>query len=229
MIENDEVRKILIEEESSVTISKTTEVVEETSPVNIVVNNYYNETKDTKEKAAAKEVTSTTENKKVDTVVVVGNFKGIKKPRPPFALKLRRGEDRIRDMYNEIKAEFLSYGLKSRVSLNCDSFRLHTKTYAIIQVVGKSLKINYALDCKDYVDSTIPFSDASKLKLYAETPFTFKVRSNLSIKRAKDLIKSAVLLDGVTQENEPIQKNYAREAIETLKNSKYYLNHFARK
>gem|GEM_PF-2912297 len=157
-----------------------------------------------------------------------GGF-GKKKPRPPFALRLRRGEDHIRSLYNEIKAEFLSYGLNSRISLNGDSFRLHAKTYAVIQVVGKSLKINFALATKDYIDSPIPFTDSGKQKRYEEIPFTFKVRSGLSVKRAKELIKDAAAKDGITQENEPIEKNYSRETIETLRTSQYYLNNFARK
>jgi len=179
-----------------------------------------------------------TRNNKVDDIppeifsepntLIDGNF-GKKKPRPPFALRLRRGEDHIRELYNELKAEFLSYSLNSRISLNGDSFRLHAKTYAVIQVVGKSLKINFALDCKDYVDSAVPFTDSGAQKRYKDVPFTFKVRSNLSIKRAKELIKDTVTKDGITQENEPIRKNYSREAIETLRTSKYYLNNFARK
>jgi len=170
------------------------------------------------------------EAKSDSTVIVSSAFgSGKKKPRPPFALRLRRGEDHIRDMYNELKAEFLSYGLNSRISLNGDTFRLHTKTYAIIQVVGKSLKINFALDCKNYENSTIPFTDSGKQKKYEEVPFTFKTRSNLSIKRAKELIRDAVTKDGITQEHEPVQRNHARETIETLKTSQYYLKNFARK
>jgi len=148
---------------------------------------------------------------------------------PPFALRLRRGTDELRNMYNDIKAEFLSYGLKSRVSLTGDTFKSRNKTYAIIQVIGKSLKVFYALDPKDYVSSPIPHEDVSRQKKYVEVPFLVKTRSDLSIRRAKELIKDAVALEGITQVSEPVQKNYAREAIETLKDSPYYLKNFARK
>jgi len=212
-------RESVIEKEVSreIIIEETETTISPSMPQTIIINNnYYGEETEIKEETPA--------------VVPPSAFGlGKKKPRPPFALKLRRGGDHIRDMYNEIKAEFLSYGLNSRISLNGDAFRLHAKTYAIIQAVGKSLRINYALNCKDYESSTIPFADSSKQKKYEEVPFTFKTRSNLSIKRAKELIRDAVTKDGITQDHEPVQKNYAREAIETLKTSQYYLKNFARK
>jgi len=208
IIKEETMRQIIISEEMVVTEEET--IIEE--------------------EYILKDKTETLPPETISKVIVPSPFgSGKKKPRPPFALKLRRGEDHIRDMYNEIKAEFLSYGLNSRISLVGDSFRLHTKTYAVIQVVGKSLKINYALNCNDYAETTIPFTDSGKQKRYEEVPFTFKTRSNLSIKRAKELIRDAVNRDGITRENEPVQKNYARETIETLKTSQYYLKNFARK
>ena len=231
-IGDSSIQTIVLEE----TVVEESELIHggSTTNITVVTNNYYGseEKSDYVETGAAVVVDVPIEviDNILSEVISVGSgFSGKKKPRPPFALKLRRAEDHVRDMYNEIKAEFLSYGINSRISLNGDAFRLHTKTYAIIQVIGKSLKINFALDCKDYIETTIPFTDSSKQKKYQEVPLTFKVRSNLSIKRAKNLIKDAVNKEGITQENEPVQKNYAREAIETLKSSQYYLKNFARK
>ena len=206
--ESEEVRKIVLTTEDNTTTSTTTVFVEET--VVIVKEKDYVEVDSKKEKPVKP--------------VVQGAF-GARKPREPFALKLKKSDQSLKDIYNEIKAEFLSYGLGSRISLNGDTFRLHTKTYARIQVVGKSLKINYALNTKDYTDSTIPHTDSGHQKAYEEIPFTFKVRSSLSVRRAKDLIRDSVINDGLTQD-EVINKNYAKETIATLNDSNYYKNNF---
>ena len=95
----------------------------------------------------------------------------------------------MKDNYNELKNEILSYGVKSRISNSGDTFRLHRKTYVKITIAGKSLKLYFALDPKDYKDSTIPFQDAGEKNAYAEIPFVFKVKSELSMKRAKQLIQ----------------------------------------
>lgn len=120
--------------------------------------------------------------------------------RIPFVDRLLDSESDVQDIYNEIKNELLSWGLHSRVSNSGDAFRLHTKTYCKVTVAGKSLKLYLALDPKDYADSTLPIQDASEKGLYVDIPLVFKVKSGLSIRRAKQLIKEACEKDGLIQE-----------------------------
>lgn len=130
--------------------------------------------------------------------------------RIPFANRLTDAEKDLKNNYNEIKAEAISYGLKSRVSNSGDTFRLHTKTYLKITIAGKGLKIYYAVDPKDYDNGPIPVKDASNKNIYKEIPGCFKVKSDLSVKRAKQLIADACGKDKLTQEAvEP--HNYAAE------------------
>ena len=49
--------------------------------------------------------------------------------RIPFPERLGQADKDVKANYNEIKAEALSFGLKSRLSNSGDTFRLHTKTY----------------------------------------------------------------------------------------------------
>ena len=149
-----------------------------------------------------------------------------RKLRIPFALKLKKATPELREAYNEIKAYFLSYGFNSRISIAADTFRLHTKTYAKIQVSGKSLRINFALNPSDYAESTIPVIDSGDQKIYEEIPLTFKVKSGLSVKRSKILIDTAAEVDALPRDNEEVQADYARQAIASLKKSAYYLKHF---
>lgn len=117
--------------------------------------------------------------------------------RIPFTNRMKHAEKALKFAYNEIKSEILSYGLKSRVSIAGDTFRLHTKTYIMLVVAGKSLKLYFALDPKDYKDSKMPLGDASKKVLHKDTPLVFKVKSDLSVRRCKQLIADCCAKDGL--------------------------------
>jgi len=117
----------------------------------------------------------------------------------PFAVRLHAADDFLKESYNELKSEVLSYGIKSRVSSAGDKFRLHTKTYVKMVIAGKYLKLYFALNPEDYKDTTYPFEDASRMGAHKDTPFVFKIKSGLSVRRAKILIKDAASKDGLTQ------------------------------
>ena len=116
-----------------------------------------------------------------------------------FAERLLQADQEILDLYNELKNEILSYGVKSRISAVGDTFRLHKKMYVRITVAGKSLKLYFALNPDDYKDSKIPVQDAGHKDLYAEIPLVFKVRSGLSVRRCKELIQDTMEKDGLEQ------------------------------
>ncbi len=124
-----------------------------------------------------------------------------KAARVPFANRVLALDDEVKEYYNELKEEAVSYGLKSRLSISGDTFRLHTKTYFKMIVAGKGLKLYMALDPHDYKDSTIPVKDAGTKNLYKDIPLVFKVKSPLSLKRAKILIKDVCEKDGLVKQD----------------------------
>lgn len=130
--------------------------------------------------------------------------------RIPFEVRLTKADKVLKAHYNELKSEILSYGVKSRVSNTGDTFRLHTKTYVKMVVAGKALKLYLALDPKAYKDSTLPILDASKKGLYKEIPLVFKVKSDLSVRRAKQLIADAMAKDSLVQ-GEVVAHDWAKE------------------
>lgn len=119
--------------------------------------------------------------------------------RIPFEERMLSAEKEMKENYNAIKNEILSYGVKSRVSSSGDTFRLHRKTYVKLTIAGKSLKLYFALNPDDYKDSTIPVQDAGNKAIYAEIPLVFKVKSALSMKRCKELIQTVMENDGLEQ------------------------------
>jgi membrane protein implicated in regulation of membrane protease activity len=128
----------------------------------------------------------------------------------PFNVRLQNADDFLRGAYNELKSEVLSYGIKSRVSSTGDTFRLHTKAYVKMVIAGKYLKLYFALNPADYRDSTYPFEDASRMGAHKDTPFVFKIKSGLSIRRAKVLIADAAKVDGLEQ-GEVVPHDHAKD------------------
>ena len=124
-----------------------------------------------------------------------------KKPiiRIPFTERMINADDEMKNNYNELKNEILSYGVNSRVSNSGDTFRLHRVTYIKITIAGLSLKLYFALNPDDYKDSTLPVQNAGHKGIYAEIPLVFKVKSGLSMRRCKQLIQDVMDKNGLEQ------------------------------
>ena len=119
--------------------------------------------------------------------------------RIPFMTRILQADADTKANYNELKNEILSYGVKSRVSNSGDTFRYKRKAYVKIGIGGKSLKLYFALNPEDYQDSPMPIKDVGHKAVYGETPLLLKVRSPLSVRRAKQLIADAMEKDALLQ------------------------------
>lgn len=151
------------------------------------------------------------EEPKKEVVVPVAEPVAKKKViRRPFAEKMAKASAEIKDTYNILKNELLSYGVKSRISHGSDTFRLRKQEYAKITLVGKNLKLYVATNPKKYDGTTIPVRDEGSKKCFAETPTMIKVKSTLSVKRAKMMIADLMAERGLTQ-GEVESVNYARQ------------------
>ena len=132
-------------------------------------------------------------------------------PRIPFVKKMVKADKDIQDKYNELKNYVLAYDAKSRLSIAGDTFRAHRKAYVKITLVGKTLKVYFALDPKEFADSPIPVVDVSDKVAYEEVPALLKVKSNLSVKRARQLVKLAFEKDGIKRSQEIGDHNWMKE------------------
>ncbi len=121
--------------------------------------------------------------------------------RRSFVEKMLKSEADVKGKYDELKSYLLSYkGVKTRVSIAGDSFRYKKELLIKITLEGKTLKVYFALDPNSFKDSPIPIIDASDKVCYSEVRSLLRVRSNLSLRRAKrladELFKSKGLLQG---------------------------------
>ena len=123
--------------------------------------------------------------------------------RIPFQDRMNKAEPMLLSHYDELKNYILSFQVKSRISNAGDIFRLHKEEYIKITIAGKGLKLYLALNPEDYKDGPIPVDDASDKKMYKEIPLVFKVKSELSLKRAKKLIDDLMAKKGLPQKEIP--------------------------
>jgi len=108
--------------------------------------------------------------------------------RIPFYQRMATAHASLTSQYDELKNYILAFKVKSRLSNTGDTFRLHKEEFIKITLAGKSLKLYFALNPKSYDDTSIPVDDVGDKKMYRDMPLMFKVKSNLSLKRAKILI-----------------------------------------
>lgn len=131
-------------------------------------------------------------------------IKNKRKKGPSFLEKLSKGDSRLKNNYEELKKECLAYGLKSRISRSGDTFRLHKKAYVKITIGGKRLKVYFAVDSKDYKDTALPIRDLSEFEVHKELPSLLKVRSDLSLRRAKKLVGDVCKKDGIEKKDDAL-------------------------
>ena len=66
----------------------------------------------------------------------------------------------------------------------------------------------------------MPILDVSDKAAYEEVPALLKVKSDLSVRRAKELVARAFAVDGIEKEQDPGNKNWVRDIQNELRNRK---------
>lgn len=125
-----------------------------------------------------------------------------KRPTITYTERLARSEETLKQQYSELKNELLSHRkVRSRITKSCETFRVGYNQVAKLVVAGKGLKLYLALDPRS-VDSAIYHQrDASSKKRFVEVPLVVKVKSPLSLRKAKQLIAK------VCEEKEIVKKS----------------------
>jgi len=123
--------------------------------------------------------------------------------------KLKFTSDNTKYYYNELKNALLLYGLKGRVTRRNEIFR-KSGLVAKISISGKSLRLHLALDPHDEkfdVNRYHHFSLEDK-RQYKDVPFTVKVKSNLGLKRALELIEICVTGLNLKKRAKPVRQDF---------------------
>lgn len=140
-----------------------------------------------------------------------------------FAEKVLSFGEFEKHAYNELKNEILSYQyIRSKISTNFDSFRSKRVNLAKISMGGKTLKLFLALDPEAFDEKRYRQTDMSSRISYEEVPFMVKIKSELAIRRAKELIASLMEKYDIAKDKVYRPQDFAGEIVkeQTLKNKK---------
>ena len=109
------------------------------------------------------------------------------------AAKLMQSDSVVKDYYDVIKNELLSYkGVKCRLSWKHESFRKGRVCVAKLKVRGKHLRLLLPLNPNDYVDTKYKVKDLSDKKNHADTPCGYSIKNDRRSVYAKDLIATVM-------------------------------------
>ncbi len=117
--------------------------------------------------------------------------------RIPFSEKYAAADKDLKAKFDELSTYISdNYGIKARESIAGVSFSAHREKLVFATFIGKHLRCNFALDAKNYADSTIPVVNSDNKK-YADVPLTLKVKSGLSLRRACSLVDDVMAAKGI--------------------------------
>ena len=108
---------------------------------------------------------------------------GKRRKRIPFQNKIRRAAPETRGRYRDIVNALREYGFTDRMSIPGETFSYKRKRLIFVTMAGKTLKVHFALDPKEFENSTIPMKDASEAKKFADIPSYLKIKSDLAVRR----------------------------------------------
>ncbi len=111
------------------------------------------------------------------------------RPRVIYSTKLRLSSDKIKGFYTDIKNEFFSYGVKSRISKTKENFNFSRDNIARLVMRGKTLKLYIALDPNELDNKYFHHKDMSAKKTYAHIPTVIPIKSALAVTKTKMLIE----------------------------------------
>lgn len=122
----------------------------------------------------------------------VNKYKMHRRIRLSFVEKLAKANDEVKNAYAELCDYIISKGMKLVVSKRWVSVRKHNVTIVKMTLTGNLLKFRLSIDpnSTQFPDSKFPHLNDGDKKSYYRVPFTFKITSDLTIKRAKILFDS---------------------------------------
>lgn len=123
-----------------------------------------------------------------------------------FAEKYVLASQDLKERYKIVEQEILrrdskkDIEIKGRVNKHCHAFRYNGEIVIKITIIGRSLRINLALDptLEEFCNGTMPHLDMSHKRVYEIVPFQLKMNSKLGVKRACKLVN--ILKDNIREE-----------------------------
>ena len=142
------------------------------------------------------------EEKETVAVLKPASFEMPEIKRTPFPEKFAALDAEMKEKLFAIRSKLAEYELSERISIKGDLFSAHRVRYAFISLGRKVIKLSLNLDVMDYASSSIPVEENKGSKL-SDTPLLFRIRSDLSLKRALQLIEDMAEKHGLVRRDTP--------------------------
>lgn len=110
------------------------------------------------------------------------------RPKYAYPTRIKLVSDKVKDFYTDIKNEFLSYGIKSRISKTKENFNFSRDNVARFVVRGKTLKLYIAIDSSSIDHAYFHHKDVSEKKTYFDIPTMMPIKSRLASVKARELV-----------------------------------------
>ena len=110
------------------------------------------------------------------------------RPKYAYPTRIKLVSDKVKDFYTDIKNEFLSYGIKSRISKTKENFNFSRDNVARFVVRGKSIKLYIAIDPSSIDHAYFHHKDVSEKKTYFDIPTMMPIKSRLASVKARELV-----------------------------------------
>ena len=170
------IRNEKVEEVEETKVEEVTEEVKEEA---------VEETEDAAEEEAVEE--ETTEEAVEEVKEEVSKEEKLIIAKRSFENKIKFASEKAKNYYSELKNAIMVYKPKTRVSKKAEAFR-KKGLFAKLSVSGKSIRVHLALDPAAYDEGRYHHLDLGSKRAFKEVPFTMKIRSDLALKRAIELI-----------------------------------------
>lgn len=129
-----------------------------------------------------------------------------------FTAKLMQSEPDVKDIYTALKRQIMSYkGVKSRMSWKGETFKSGRTHLMRLGFRGKTLSVYFALNPSDYIDSKYKVEDVSQIAKNAEVPCLYRIKSDLRLRYAKELITTVCQSNGLILQTKPDETDYAEK------------------
>ena len=122
-----------------------------------------------------------------------------------------QAEDKVKNYYSELKNHILSYkGVKSRFSWKFDSYNKGREQLFKIKVRGKTVCLYCALNPEEF-DKSRYHHEAVDAKMLADVPMLVKVKSDLGLKKAKELVDIVMAKHEIVANPKAVSVDYVNE------------------
>ena len=122
-----------------------------------------------------------------------------------------QAEDKVKNYYSELKNHILSYkGVKSRFSWKFDSYNKGREQLFKIKVRGKTVCLYCALNPEEF-DKSKYHHEAVDAKMLADVPMLAKVKSDLGLKKAKELVDIVMAKHEIVANPKAVSVDYVNE------------------